>query len=491
MRTHSKRTYAAVVMAVMVVTARPVAAQSQSGGWPDADAVAKAPKVAAAAKPAAAPAKPAAAPKAAAAPKPAPAPKAKAVSDPKPAPTAALAADATSAEMVSVLQQQSEILKRLATELEAQRAVIKQQEEKIKAIETKSTEKLSASAAPAAKVPPPPPPPAILVDTGGVKLRVSGLFQGWYTASDQDVVDTFRLRRAELKFSGDVSPRIKWTVMVDPAKTLGLTTTTSSMGGQTVVTGSSISQSGRLLQDAFVSLNWMPALSVEVGQQKLPLGMEGTSSSGKLDLVERALFMTDKARGGGYADIRDFGMIVRGKTARGQVEYSGGFFNGLGESFNDTDRNEDKPIALRVVAKPTAVKGLHVGASIAREGVDLFDVTARERQGVELAWARGFFGFKSEYMGGRDAAVTRQGGYAQVSAKLTKALTTVARFDAWDPDTRSEGTAATVTERDWIGGFTYILHPSGVWLQMNYVRKTFGEVSPSRNVFMTNVQTAW
>ena len=65
------------------------------------------------------------------------------------------------------------------------------------------------------------------------------------------------------------------------------------------------------------------------------------------------------------------------------------------------------------------------------------------------------------------------------------------RFDAWDPDTRSEGTAATVTERDWIGGFTYILHPSGVWLQMNYVRKTFGGVSPARNVVMTNVQTAW
>ena len=53
MRTHSKRTYAAVVMAVMVVTARPVAAQSQSGGWPDAggDGV-KAPKAAVAAKPA-------------------------------------------------------------------------------------------------------------------------------------------------------------------------------------------------------------------------------------------------------------------------------------------------------------------------------------------------------------------------------------------------------------------------------------------------------
>ena len=258
MRTQSKRTYAAVVIALMVVTTRPAAAQSQSGdGWRETPAAVKASN--AALTPAAIPAH-----------------------------EAAPATDVTNAELVSLLQQQSETLKRLAAEVEAQRVVIMRQEEKIKAIEIKATETPSAPAAPAVAAPPPPPPPAILVDTGGVKLRVSGLFQGWYTASDQNVVDTFRLRRAELKFSGDVSPRIKWTVMVDPAKTLGLTTTTSSMGGQTVVTGSSISQSGRLLQDAFVALNWKPTLSVEVGQQKIPLGLEGTSSSGKLDLVHNS-----------------------------------------------------------------------------------------------------------------------------------------------------------------------------------------------------------
>jgi hypothetical protein len=494
------RTGAAFVMAMILLSARLVSAQ----GWPGESEtksvkspVVKAPTTAAAAKPAAAP-KPAAKPaaKTDAAPK-AEVKKAEPVAkaEPKPAPIvvpAPVKTSSTSSEVIDALQQQSAILKRLADEMEAQRTVIKEQQDKIKALELKATGAgASLSTAPAVKAAAPPPPPAILVDTAGMKLRVSGLFQGWYSASDAAVVDTFRLRRAEIKFSGDISPRVKWVLMVDPAKALSLTNTTGSMGGQTVLTNTSVAQSGRMLQDAFVSLGWTKSLTVEVGQQKVPLGMEGTASSGKLDVVERALFMTDKARGGPYADIRDLGVLVRGKLAGGQVEFAGGVFNGLGEAFNDVDRNEDKTMVGRITAKPTFIKGLQVGASMARDKADLFNDIAREREGVELAYARGFFGFKSEYMAGRDAAITRQGGYAQVTARLTKKFTTVARFDAWDPDTRTEKTAATVTERDWLGGFTYVLHPSGVWLQANYIRKTFDGVSPSRNVFMTNVQTAW
>jgi hypothetical protein len=512
MRKQTMRAWMALTI-VMMISGSSVEAQTQSSGWPEPASVeTKSVKAPVVSKPApAAAAKPAAAPKSAPAPKSEPAktkvevapvvvavapvekpveapvvkaaaPAAKVVEAPAVKPPAA---DNT-AEVVQLLQQQSDLLKKLAADMEAQRGVIKEQQDKIKSLEAKATEK-PAPAAPAKT----PPPPAITVETGGVKLKVSGLFQGWYTASNAAVVDTFRLRRAELKFAGDISPRIKWTVMVDPAKALSVSTTTSSMSGQSVVTGASVSQSGRIMQDAFVALNWKPAFSIEVGQQKVPLGMEGTVSSGKLDVVERALFMTDKARGAGYADLRDFGVMVRGKVAGGAVEYSGGVFNGLGEAFNDVDKNEAKTMVGRVIAKPKFVKGLQVGASMSRDRFELFNETARERQGVEMAYARGIFGLKAEYMGGRDAAVTRQGAYAQASARVHKAFTVVARFDTWDPDTRSEATAATVTERAWLGGFTYVLHPSGVWLQGNYIRKTFDGLAPSRNVFMTNVQTAW
>lgn len=508
MAKQSARVWTALVFAGALAT-QPVSAQNQSQGWPDAggdaakaakpaSAVKAAPsvvpaKAAVVAKPVAAPRvseKPAAPKKAAeatvtAAPAevaPAPAPKA------EPIVTAApVASDATASEVVTALQQQAELLKRLATEIESQRTVMREQQDKIKALELRATGP-AAAAAPAKAV---PPPPAITVETGGIKLKVSGLVQGWYSAANTGVVDTFRLRRTELKFSGDMSPRVKWTLMVDPSKTLSLSTTSGSMGGQNVVTGASVSQSGRMLQDAFVSLNWRPYFSVEVGQQKVPLSMEGVQSSGKLDIIERALFMSDKSRGAGYGDVRDLGVMVRGKVLGGQVEYAGGVFNGLGENFNDIDKNEQKTAVMRVIAKPSFIKGLQFGGSVARDRFQVANPTGRERQGLELAYARGIVGIKGELMMGRDAAITRRGGYGQASVRVRKAMTAVFRFDTWDPDTRGEATAATVTERDWLGGVTYTLGNSGVWLQANYIRKTFGGLIKSRDVFTTNVQTAW
>jgi hypothetical protein len=74
---------------------------------------------------------------------------------------------------------------------------------------------------------------------------------------------------------------------------------------------------------------------------------------------------------------------------------------------------------------------------------------------------------------------------------VIKPLQLVARMDNWDPDTRANSTVATVNERDWLGGFTYNLTSTGVWLQMNYIRKTFDGVIAPRNVFMSNIQTTW
>ena len=115
-------------------------------------------------------------------------------------------------------------------------------------------------------------------------------------SSDGAVVDTFRIRRSELKLSGDISPQAKWVVMFDPIKT------------------------SAPLQDAFISLQASRYIGLDVGQQKVPLGFEGTQSSGRLDTVERTLFIADKARGGGWGDVRDLGVITRARLAGNQIE---------------------------------------------------------------------------------------------------------------------------------------------------------------------------
>lgn len=397
------------------------------------------------------------------------------------------------AEVVATLQQQAELLKQLATEIESQRALMREQQDKITSLEQKAAATATATAtAVVAPVTPAPPPPAITVETGGAKLKVSGLVQGWYTAADAAVVDTFRLRRAELKFSGDMSPSIRWVVMVDPAKALSLSATTSTIDGQNVVTAASIGQSGRVLQDAFVAMTVKPWMVVEFGQQRVPLTYEGGAQpSSKLDTVERALFMTDKFRSSGYGDMRDLGLTFRGKFAKGQLEYAAGVFNGLGEGFNDLDKNEEKTFVSRGVYRPSFIKGLQFGGSLSRDGWHMTNTLGRERQAAELLYTRGLFGVKAEYITGRDGATTREGNYLQLSARVRKPLQLIARMDNWDPDTRANNTVATVNERDWLGGFTYHLTSTGVWLQMNYIRKTFDGVIAPRNVFMSNIQTTW
>lgn len=183
--------------------------------------------------------------------------------------------------------------------------------------------------------------------------------------------------------------------------------------------------------------------------------------------------------------------MARGKIVGGQLEYFAGVFNGLGESQNDLDKNDQKELAMRLVARPTPVKGLQFGGSFARDGFTALSPTGRERHGLELAYGHGAVGVKSELMFGRDAAVTRQGGYVHVTHRLHRSLQAIFRFDTWDPDTRTAATAETVTERDYLGGVTYTIANSGAWLQFNYARKTFSDVVPSRNVFVANIQSTW
>ena len=131
-----------------------------------------------------------------------------------------------------------------------------------------------------------------------------------------------------------------------------------------------------------------PGSTIELGQQRVPFGYEGVLSASKLDTLERALYMSDRGRAGGYGDVRDLGVIARGQLAHGVVEYTGGVFNGLGESMNEVDRNGQKAFAGRIVVHP-AIRGLQFGGSIARGAFQSTDATRRDRAGVELLFARG------------------------------------------------------------------------------------------------------
>lgn len=68
----------------------------------------------------------------------------------------------------------------------------------------------------------------ITVGVGTVKF--SGLIQAWYMGGMPDVTNTVRLRRAEVRFVGDISPSTRWTLMVDPSKTISVNNTYVTIG---------------------------------------------------------------------------------------------------------------------------------------------------------------------------------------------------------------------------------------------------------------------
>jgi hypothetical protein len=397
------------------------------------------------------------------------------------APAPAIVPRANDADLVAALQQQSALLSRLAAQLEVERARGAEQDRQIAALE-------KTAAAPA---PPPPPLPVITVDTGGARMRLSGLVQGWYTASSAGTADTFRLRRGEIKVGGEVNRRVRWDLVIDAAKALSVNNSYVTVDGQRVMSDTSVGQSGRMMQDAFMTITQSPAFAVSVGQQKLPLAMEGVQSSSRLDTVERALFMSDKGRGGSYGDIRDIGVVAKGKVAKGQLEYAGGVFNGFGETQNDVDRDGQKPFMGRLVARPSAVKGLAFGSSYGRTTAHAGLPTRRDRLGVDASFTRGRFLVASEIMTGHDGVLERKGYYAHTTYRLFRDIDAVFRADRFDPDVTADTTAANVAERDWLGGFNWRLAGPSAVVQMNYVRKTFLDVQPARHVLMANVQTAW
>jgi phosphate-selective porin len=329
------------------------------------------------------------------------------------------------------------------------------------------------------------------VETGNGKIRFNGLLQGWYAAGDGGFSDTFRVRRTELKFVGQINPKASWTVMIDPAKALSTNNTFASVNGGLVLTNTNVNQGSRIMQDAFITLDYIDRMQINVGQFKVPLSLEALQSTGTLETVERALFASDRARGGGLGDVRDLGVMISGPL-NSHVNYQLGLFNGTGENQNDLDKNEQKAVIGRLVVRPPMVKGLQVGGSGAWGNGSRADRPRRNRMGAEALFVRGPLMLKSELMTGKDASFSRLGYYTHAGYRIRPKVEAVFRLDYWDPDRRLDTNSANVAERDYVGGVNYYISENNLKLQLNYIRKTFtGGIAPSRNLLLANLQTSW
>ncbi len=114
--------------------------------------------------------------------------------------------------------------------------------------------------------------------------------------------------------------------------------------------------------DAYLNYRYSPALQLQAGRFKSPVGLEQLQSDPSTLFNERSL-VTD------LVPNRDLGFELRGDLLGGSISYAAGIFNGTGDARNtsNADIEDNKAFAGRLFLQPfkttsvTALKGLGLG----------------------------------------------------------------------------------------------------------------------------------
>jgi len=251
-------------------------------------------------------------------------------------------------------------------------------------------------------------PPAV---TSSRALKLSGYTQLLYTAQDSGL-DGFTLRRARLVFSGELLKKVHYKLQVDAVKTPAL-------------------------MDALIEFGFLEAVSLRIGQFKIPFSQESLISSGDLDTINRSQPVSKTSPGQDIgASGRDIGAVIFGKTS--VIEYTLGVFNGAG--INKADTNKEKDWAGRLLVHP---------ASFLTLGMSLYDgmfspsanipPVKRDRAGAEIAVLCDAFSFKGEFIQAADGEIIRKGWYLQAGYFFRpKTLQGIFKVDSYDKDKKTD-----------------------------------------------------
>ncbi len=306
-----------------------------------------------------------------------------------------------------------------------------------------------------------PAPKRLAAGTGGL-FQPGLLLQGWFQDTNTSI-STFRVRRAEISFKGDIVPgKASYGVMFDPAKVLEFQDKKADVSGGGTVTVKQPVGATAVLQDFWLTF---PTTYVDVtlGQVKIPVSLEGFGSSSKLLFPERALVSKQ------FGDKRDIG--VRLSKAFPFFGYTAGIVNGT--EANKLDTNDEKDLTLRLEAYP--VKGLVV-AGVVYATVGGRNTNAKDRYEGDVRFESGPLLVQAEYIAARDvdasaAATNSQGFYGAAGWTL---------FDVLQPCVRVGFLDLGTDTWHFDGGLNYYLRKNEAKLQISYSRYEF-ETGPGKN----------
>jgi len=303
------------------------------------------------------------------------------------------------------------------------------------------------------------------IEAGFGKIKVNGLMHFWYQNDNGTVPkDTFRLRRAEIKFSGDIKPEVSWAVVFDPAQLREDLTRKSP------------------LQDFVITLKPYKHISVDFGQYKVPFGMEGLESSAKLNFIERSA-LTSVFK---WADYGDVGFTVKGDFKVNNVKIQGavGLFNGEGQ--NKLDVNEPMDLVGRLIVKP--IEALHLGVAHynGKTGSGSAE-TGNIRTGGEIKFVKDPISGYGEYVTGKSGGKEKKTYYLAGGYKILPSLQVVVKYDWYDPDIDTEDDEK---HEDTIG-LNYFFEKHNAKIQLNYVYRGEKGTTVDNNIVRVNVQISY
>ena len=317
--------------------------------------------------------------------------------------------------------------------------------------------------------------------------------------------DTFRLRRGELRFTApSITKRISGTVMIDPAKASARVRVPAIPAGGAAVPATNLDTRARdsVLQEIQISymLNKNDGGSnfIDVGQYKIPVGYESLVSSSALQTVERALIFTQRDPfDGGYGDVRDTGIQLRGN--RGPIDYRLGVFNGFGDRQNALAISDPKAILGRLAYR--SPQGFEIGVSggVGNTGTGAGAPRAdRNLFNVFGAYKKDKLSFQAEYLTGdsqlQNGTGVRDisGYYGSVGYLFNPKLEGVFRYDYLD----SNKAVANADVRDLVLGLNYYIKGNNAKIQTNLVKRNGGagaaaDLQNDRMELRTNFQVSF
>ncbi|HKE14904.1 MAG TPA: porin [Kofleriaceae bacterium] len=328
---------------------------------------------------------------------------------------------------------------------------------------------LPAAAAAQAEAPPPEPPPPpkkLSVGTEGL-FNPSLLLQGWFTYDHADDTTTsFRVRRAEIHVRGEILPKqVAYEIFIDPARAVEVSNQTLTDSGGDTVTVRQTTGNLTILQDFYVTYLTDYA-DVSIGQFKIPVSLEGTTSAAKLYFPERALVA------GTFGDKRDIGLRLTKKFDK--LMYMAELVNGAGQNLRDNTNEKDASLRLEIYP----IEGLTIAGATYDTVGDRDKAGTKDRWEGDLRYEKGPILLQGEFIRARDVAADGadaalgQGFYGMAGFKLAtiagQEVEPLVRVGQLDPNTDSDSD----NDETWVyeGCLDYYIRGHEAKVQLSFSR---------------------